>query len=188
MRSGAIRSWLVFSLAILLAGAVWTWLSRAQPGATSSGNIPAPREGFLAPDFSLSDSKGKQIRLSDYRGRPVLVNVWASWCAPCKAEMPAMQRAYTDYQGRGFEILAVNSTSQDSFESASAFAQANGLSFPILYDSQADVARQYQIQSLPTSFFIDNDGMIRDVVIGGPMSEALLRVRIEQLFQTSQEP
>jgi cytochrome c biogenesis protein CcmG, thiol:disulfide interchange protein DsbE len=188
MRSSSPRIWLLFSLAILLTGAAWTWLSRAQPGKTTAGNIPAPRQGFLAPDFSLSDSTGQTIHLADFRGRPVLVNVWASWCGPCKAEMPAMQRVYTDYHQRGFEILAVNSTAQDTPESASAFAQANGLDFPILFDSQGEVARQYQVQSLPTSFFIDKDGAIREVVVGGPMSEALLRVRVEQLFQAGQEP
>jgi len=181
------KTWILLSTAFLLAGAVWTYLSRVDPGIVSAGNIPAPRQGFQAPDFSVTDSNGQLVRLSDLRGRPVLLNIWASWCAPCRAEMPAMQRLYQDYQQRGFEILAVNLTTQDTPEKALAFANELGLTFPILFDSEGEAARLYQVQSLPSSFFIDEQGIIRDVVIGGPMAEALLRIRAEQLFSGSEQ-
>jgi cytochrome c biogenesis protein CcmG, thiol:disulfide interchange protein DsbE len=168
---------------ILLAGLAWIWTSRAVAGETTAGSIPAPRQGFQAPDFSLQNAQGDVVRLSDLRGNPVLVNVWASWCSPCRAEMPAIQRLYQDYQSHGLEILAVNSTTQDSVEKAMAFAQDLGLTFPILFDAEGEVARLHQVQALPSSYFINPDGKIEEVVIGGPMSEALLRVRVEQLLE-----
>jgi peroxiredoxin len=97
--------------------------------------------------------------------------------------MPAMQRLYQDYQELGFEILAVNSTVQDRPDQARAFTEELGLTFPILYDSEGDVTRQYQVRALPTSFFIDPQGIIQEVVVGGPMAEALLRVRAERLLE-----
>jgi len=177
------RAWTMFSLAVLLLGAAWIWLSAAPSGATTNGGIPAPRAGFLAPDFSLADAEGSSITLSDLRGQGVLVNVWASWCTPCQAEMPAMQRVYEEYKDQGFTILAVNATNQDSQSAAQQFAAEKGLTFPILYDVDDSVSRSYNVTALPTSFFIAPDGTIREVIIGGPMAEALLRVRVEQLFE-----
>jgi peroxiredoxin len=177
------QRWTIFSLLILLAGAAWIGISRAPQGSTTGGKIPLPRLGFVAPDFSLSSTSGETVSLANLRGRPVLVNLWTSWCPPCKAEMPALQRVYTDYQDQGLEILAVNSTHQDNLTDAAAFAEELGLSFPILVDGDGDVSRLYALSSLPTSFFIDRQGVIREVVIGGPMSEALLRIRVEQLLE-----
>ena len=113
----------------------------------------------------------------------MLINLWTSWCPPCKSEMPALQRVYADYQGQGFEILAVNATNQDNLADATAFAAQLGLKFPLLVDERGDVSRLYALRSLPTSFFVDSQGVIREVVIGGPMSEALLRIRVEQLLE-----
>ncbi len=113
----------------------------------------------------------------------MLINLWTSWCPPCKAEMPALQRVYEDYQEQGLEILAVNATNQDRLADAAAFAGQLGLTFPILFDEDGEVSLLYQLRSLPTTYFIDRQGIIQDVVIGGPMSEALLRIRIDQLLE-----
>ncbi len=177
------RSTLAIKVIILLLGAGWIWASKAPAGSTTNGKIPAPQEGFLAPDFSLPMlGSNKPVSLSEQRGKVVLVNLWASWCPPCKAEMPAMQRAYKDYAPQGFVILAINATGQDSLANAQAFVQQQGLTFPILLDVDGTAATSYQLHSYPTSFFIGKDGIIRTVVIGGPMSEALLRSRIETLL------
>jgi cytochrome c biogenesis protein CcmG, thiol:disulfide interchange protein DsbE len=173
------------SIAILAAAAAWIYLSRAAPGETTSGKIPAPRAGFLAPDFTLPAASGELIKLSDLRGQPILVNFWASWCGPCRAEMPAMERVYQDYRSKGLQILAVNSTIQDTTQQASAFAGQNNLTFPILFDEQGDATRLYQVRALPTSYFIDENGVISEVVVGGPMSEALLRIRIDQIMKSN---
>ena len=123
------------------------------------------------------------MRLSDLRGQPLLINLWASWCPPCKAEMPAFERAYRDYKEKGFQVLAVNATNQDNLNNAINFVQEYKLSFPILLDTNGEVSRQYHLNSLPTSFFVDRSGVIQQVIVGGPMSEALLRIRIDQLLQ-----
>ena len=175
--------WNLFSIAILLLGAAWIWLSQAGPEITTGGRIPAPKEGFLAPEIALETSSGELIRLSDFRGKPVLVNFWASWCPPCRSEMPAIQRVYTDRKDEDFVVLAVNATNQDNLAAALSFVEQNELTFPILLDQGGEASRAYQLRSLPTSFFIDPEGMIREVVIGGPMSEALLSIRVDQLFQ-----
>jgi peroxiredoxin len=161
----------------------WIWVSRAPQGATTAGKIPAPQVGFLAPAFSLEMPDGREIALDELRGKVVLVNVWATWCPPCRAEMPAMQRVYEEYQAQGFEILAVNSTVQDTLSNLEPFVNEYGLTFPILLDRQGEVTRLYRVMSLPTSFFIGKDGVISEVVIGGPMDEALLKARIENLLK-----
>lgn len=175
--------WRFTSLIILITSAGWIWLSAAEPGDTTYGRIPAPRQGFLAPDFSLQDLNGQQFTLSELRGQTILVNLWATWCPPCKAEMPGMQAIYETYQEQGFLILAVNATFQDSAAAAAAFAEEYQLTFPILLDSSGEVSRVYQMRALPTSFFIDHEGVIQEVVVGGPMSSALLQVRVEQLLK-----
>jgi len=96
--------------------------------------------------------------------------------------MPAMQRAFLDYQDEGVIFLAVNSTSQDSVSAVENFIGQYGITFPILLDKEGDAMDSYQISSLPTTYFIDRSGIIREVVIGGPMAEALLRTRIDKLL------
>jgi peroxiredoxin len=183
-RPSISRYWTVFSLLVLLAGAGWTWASRVAPGSTTAGAVPAPRQGFLAPDFSLETAQGQTITLSELRGQPVLINLWASWCIPCRTEMPALERVYRDYRDRGFVLLAVNATYQDSQQGAYDFAQEHNLTFPILLDRDGKVSSGlYQLRALPTSYFVDPKGTIHEVVVGGPMSEALLRIRVEQLFE-----
>jgi cytochrome c biogenesis protein CcmG/thiol:disulfide interchange protein DsbE len=166
----------------LFSGLAWIWFSRVAPGGTSAGGIPAPHTGFLAPDFSLQTLGGTEIRLSELRGQAVLLNFWASWCPPCRAEMPALERTYQAWQDQGFIILAINATSQDSPEQAQTFAQEYGLSFPVLLDLDGEANLLYQVRSLPTSFFIDPQGVLREIVIGGPMSEALLRIWAQKLL------
>jgi len=176
------QNWTLFSILVLVASAGWITFSTSGAEGTTAGKIPVPHEGFLAPDFELLDASGQSIRLSDLRGQPVLLNVWASWCAPCKAEMPAMQTVYEMYSPAGFTILAVNATIHDDRDSVLAFAGSHGLTFPILFDLDGGASQQYRVRAMPTSFFIDREGIIRRTVFGGPMSEAQLRTEIEQLL------
>lgn len=170
-------------MTLLVLGAAWIVLSAPLPGATTGGKIPAPRQGFLAPDFELQDGQGNAVRLSDLRGQPVLVNFWASWCPPCQAEMPAMQAVHERYAEEGFVILAVNVTAQDSEAAAMDFIASRGLTFQVLFDRNGEASRLYETRALPTSFFIDSQGIIQEVVVGGPMTEALLRTEAEGLLQ-----
>ena len=169
-------------LILLALGALWIPLSATAPAELAEAQS-APAAGFIAPDFALATLEGDQVQLSDLRGQAVLVNLWASWCGPCRAEMPAMQRLYNRYQEQGFEILAVNATNQDNRQSAEAFAREHGLSFSILLDVDGAVSAQYHLRALPSSFFIGPDGVIQDVVVGGPMAEAFLAIRVEQLLE-----
>jgi cytochrome c biogenesis protein CcmG, thiol:disulfide interchange protein DsbE len=180
-----IKRFNLLSVLVLLLGGGWIWFSTALSGETTQGQIPAPQKGFLAPEFSLPTLEGQTYSLAEQRGGPVLINVWASWCPPCRAEMPAMQRVYDDYASQGFTILAVNTTYQDDLNAAVAFIEELELTFPILLDLDGQVSRQYLIRAMPTSFFVDSQGIIQDVVLGGPLSEALLRVRIEQLLEAN---
>ncbi len=173
----------LFSACLLALGAAWVALSMPPAGSVTQGKVPAPRQGFLAPDFELQDIQGQAVRLSDLRGKPVLLNFWASWCPPCQAEMPDMQKVYDSYAARGFVVLAVNTTYQDSQSEAARFAQAHALTFPILLDQTGDASHRYEIRSMPTSFFIDRQGIIQTVVVGGPMSEGLLRSEAERLLK-----
>ncbi len=168
---------------LLVAGLAWTFISADRSGGSTAGQIPAPRQGFLAPDFRLQTIEGESLRLADLRGQAILLNLWATWCPPCRAEMPAIQKMYEEYKEQGLIVLAVNMTVQDDPSAIQPFVRQYGLTFPILLDSEGVAARQYELRSLPSSFFIDRQGIIREIVIGGPMSEALLRTRIETLLQ-----
>ena len=170
------------SLAILLLGASWIWASAAPVNSTTQGNIPAPRTGFIAPGFSLQTLSGQPVRLSELRGQAVLINFWASWCKPCQAEMPAIENVYQDYKDYGLTILAVNTTQNDSNAKITEFISDYGLSFPILLDYEGETSRAYNLMATPTTFFIDPKGVIQDVVIGGPMAEALLRTQVEKIL------
>jgi peroxiredoxin len=167
---------------LLLASAAWIWASRVPASAAGPGQIASPRAGFPAPDFTLATAAGETIRLSDLRGQVVILNLWASWCGPCRAEMPDLEAVYTRNQPRGLVVLGVNSTVQDDPAAAAAFAAERGVTFPILYDLEGAVSRRYLLRALPTTFFVDRAGIIRSVIIGGPMSPATLESQVETLL------
>jgi peroxiredoxin len=165
-----------------VAGAAWIWLSRVPASAAGAGQIASPRAGFPAPDFTLETPEGEALSLADFRGQVVVVNLWASWCLPCRAEMPALEGVYAENRARGLAVLAVNSTHQDRADAAVAFAEDLGLTFPILLDPQGAVSRRYLLRALPTTFFVDRRGVIRSVIVGGPMSPATLQSQVESLL------
>jgi peroxiredoxin len=169
---------------ILLAlGLAWIFVSTDKSGASTSGKIPAPQQGFLAPDFELKTPTGETIELSDLRGKAVLVNLWATWCPPCREEMQTIEKVYQEYKEQGFTVLAVNMTYQDDPLAVMPFVNEQKLTFPILLDESGHMGNANQLRSLPSSYFIRRDGIINEVVIGGPMSEALLRTRIEDILK-----
>jgi cytochrome c biogenesis protein CcmG, thiol:disulfide interchange protein DsbE len=171
------------SLSLLILGAAWIAGTALWVPAPRLAAIPVARQGFLAPDFELNTLTGEKIRLSQLAGKPVIINFWASWCPLCKSEMPAIQKVWEHYQAQGVVVLAINATYQDSADAATAFAKNEGLSFPILLDSNGFTNHLYQVQALPTTYFIDKFGLIRKVVLGGPMSEVLLTAQVSQLLE-----
>ena len=136
--------------------------------------------GDLAPDFELTTLEGKTVRLSDYRGQRVFINFWATWCPPCRAEMPDMQKLYeeTDVD---IEILAVNIIeSEKSEKDVTEFVKDFGLTFPILLDENTDVATTYQVQAYPTSYMIDSTGRIQ-FIAPGAMNHDFMLQEIEKM-------
>jgi len=176
--------WLSLTALVAIVGGLWISTSAAPAAATTGGRIPSPRQGFLAPDFDLDrmTQDGHQ-QLSSLRGQVVIVNFWASWCPPCRAEMPDLQRTYDAYHDQGLEILAVNATSQDSEQAARDFAEEYGLDFSILLDRDGLASNLYLTRALPSTYFIDRQGVIQKVIVGGPMSATTLQSTVESLLQ-----
>ena len=130
----------------------------------------APPGTELAPDFQLPNLEGQSISLSDFRGEPVLVNFWASWCGPCIYEMPFIQEVYEEWSGQGLVVLAINKG--ESLSTAKDFMQSGNFSFPVLLDINQYVALEYNVRSIPTTFFIDKDGIIQAIKVGPFLSKA----------------
>lgn len=175
--------WTAVIAVVLILGGAWIVISRVPPdaGAAASALEPAPAAGHPAPDFTLQTLDGRQVSLSDFRGRPVIVNFWATWCPPCRAEMPEFQNAYLEYQDRGLVILGVNSTVQDDPELVPGFVAEFGLTFPILLDEEGEATSAYRILGLPTSVFIDSRGVVKEVFTG-PVNKAYIAAQIPGLF------
>jgi cytochrome c biogenesis protein CcmG/thiol:disulfide interchange protein DsbE len=168
---------------LLILGAAWTFQSRVPVSSSQRLVSPAsPKEGFAAPDFALDLLDGGQLTLSELRGHPVILNLWASWCLPCRKEMPAIERVFQRYQDAGLIVVGLNMTSEDSTSDVSAFVQEFGLTFPIALDRDGLARERYQLLGLPSTYFIDESGIIRSVVVGGPMGEATIRSKVEDLL------
>ena len=139
-------------------------------------------KGEKAPDFQLITLDGDEVKLSDYRGKKVLLNFWATWCPPCRAEMPHM-KTYYDEQAKdeNVVILAVNLTTEDKgLGKIQDFVEEFELEFPIPMDENGDVGALYQAVSIPTSYAIDTEGRIQNKVVG-PMDETMMEQLIEEL-------
>lgn len=126
---------------------------------------PEPTVGHQAPDFTAPDVHGRPVRLTDYRGkRAILLNFWATWCVPCRLEMPTMEQAYREYRSRGLEILAVSIDVGHLpvvGATVTQFMEELNLTFPALLDPEMEVARRYRVFGIPVSFLIDREGIIR---------------------------
>jgi peroxiredoxin len=134
--------------------------------------------GNTAPDFTLTNLKGEEVSLSDMRGKGVFINFWATWCGPCKREMPLMEKHYQEVKDEGIEILAVNIA--ESNVAVSSFIERMGVSFPVLLDSNPDrvVTQRYGVGALPASYFIDKDGNIVGHYVG-EMNRNILKEHLE---------
>lgn len=154
------RQWMVVGIVLAgLALGVWA-LMRFGP---ATGPI---QPGSRAPQFRALDiATGDSVSLADYRGKVTLVNIWATWCGPCRAEMPSMQQAYAQLRDRGFEIAAV-SIDEGSIEDVKAFQREFGLTFDILHDRSGRIQQVYQTTGVPESFLLDRNGVIVKRLIG----------------------
>lgn len=180
MKRAFYKSPYLWAAVLVVAVVTVAWVGRE--------NYQPITTGTAAPDFVATDMAGDPVHLSDYRGRVVLVNVWATWCAPCRNEMPSMQRLYEALQDTDFEILAVSIDAQPGQQSdggqvggnLEAFATELGLTFPILHDPAGEIERIYQTTGVPETFLVGRDGMIYKKVAGGtewdaPVNQELVR-------------
>lgn len=135
----------------------------------------APILKRAAPDFALRDASGQVVRLSDLKGKVVWVNFWATWCVPCKQELPDIQKVYAEKHDEGLEVLEVNY--QEDVATATEFFAARSLTLPMLLDNSGSVYEQYRLQGLPDSFFIDRDGNLAALQFGF-LTEAKMRERL----------
>ena len=138
------------------------------PQASAPSSIPSPNEGIqvgnVALDFQFPSQDQEPVFLSDLRGRPVVLNFWATWCGPCVSEMPYLQEIHEEYSEEGLVLLAINAGESPS--RVEQFLQSNNLALPVLLDTSGVINQQYHIQWLPTTLFIDEDGIIQSRSIG----------------------
>lgn len=145
---------LILVFALIIAGAVV--LYNKLKGGASGGNVA--QDVQKAPDFTVEDYNGNHVSLGDFAGKPVVLNIWASWCPPCKAEMPDFEAAYKKY-GDEVVFLMVNATGgQEMVASAKSFIESSGYTFPVYFDTSYEVSYSYQATSIPKTFFIDKEG------------------------------
>lgn len=172
--------WAIGIVFVALIGLAWIAYSQ-EPESREAGATDlteAAIAGYLAPRFSLQNTFGEEISLEEFRGRPVVLNFWATWCPPCRAEIPHLQDASTKYHGQAI-ILGVDQG--EPLSVVADFAASYGMTYPLLLDTDAAVSRQYGVVALPQTFFIDADGVIKEVYTG-IINRAILEDRIEKLL------
>ncbi|MBI4787861.1 MAG: redoxin domain-containing protein [Chloroflexi bacterium] len=178
-------------IAIIVTLGLLTLILSACSGLSLAGLNAAPSSGSarpttvkvgdLAPEFILKSMTGDEIVLSKLEGRPVIINFWATWCGPCREEFPALVRKYKQYQEQGLVIIGINFQDENSDEGIRTFMRNTLVNFPIVRDTGERVGRMYRVNGLPTSIFVDRKGIVRDIVVGGPMTDDFLDKQIAKI-------
>lgn len=156
-------------------------LAQAAPVAADPQIETKPEIGFLAPDFNLATLDGQSVRLEDLRGRPVVISYWATWCVPCKKELPILEQLSQEYASTGIQIITIDAIEQDNLDNVHGLVGELGLTLPVLLDQQNQFQSSYKQLFFPTSYFIDANGVIRWIKLGDA-PEALLRENVEKLI------
>jgi len=162
----------IFLIAALIVGGLSFFFIQSPGNAVVSVEV-GTEIGMQAPDFTLTNMNDQEVSLSDYRGQKVFLNFWASWCPPCKKEMPDMQKLHEEY-GDEVVILAVNVG--ESKSTAANFMMENGLKFTVLLDSNKSTAQNYLVRGIPTSYFLDQNGVIQEKVVGAISYQRMLEL------------
>lgn len=156
-----------------------------EPESDGQAEDATEEEATPAPDFTVYDADGEAVKLSDYFGKPIVLNFWASWCGPCKSEMPEFNEKYLELKD-DVEFLMVNMTdgSRETVETAKAYIEEQGFSFPVFYDTDIDAAMAYSVYSLPATYLIDKDGNVEAHAIGA-ISGEILQQGIDMIYEQS---
>lgn len=151
------------------------------PAATEAPAAAGPVQRYMATDFTVYDADGQAVRLSDMRGKPVVVNFFASWCGPCKMEMPYFEECYKEYGDQViFMMVDLCGYDNDTREAADEMVAAGGYTFPVYYDTDGSAMMAYAIRSMPTTIFVSADGELKGRQTGA-MNEATLRATVEKM-------
>lgn len=164
------------AVAVLIGLIFWGFYSAEKPNSSSNSISSSSKltvgidEGNLAPDFELKTLDGNSIRLSSLKGKKVILNFWATWCPPCRSEMPDIEKFYVDQKDKGLEVLAVNLTNAEKNRADVApFLKSFGITFPVVLDEKGSIGELYDVYSIPASFIIDTQGVIQKKLVG-PMT------------------
>ena len=169
------------------------WLAATHPLGGTSGGAASSSGGALtgktAPDFTLKDPSGKSVSLKQFRGKPVIVNFWATWCEPCKQEMPELEQLYREHQRDGLVVLGVSIDSPQDAKLVPEFLKqgspaVGSYTFPVVLDDQQQVTRQYHLLGVPSSFFVDKDGVVR-VIQPRVMDRALMLEGLKHILPSA---
>ena len=185
--------WNGLIVGVLVVGSIFVWVTRVKPLGSDAAAIalrppalevaePAPITDHPAPDFVLRSLAGLDVQLSALKGQVVLINVWATWCPPCRAEMPTIQATYEQYRDRGFTVVTINQ--KEDSRTVAAYMREQGLTLTTLLDNDGAVSAIYQARVLPSSFFVDRNGVIRGIY-RGPLPRSVITGTVEQLLQES---
>ena len=152
------------------------------PAETSGNSAAVTEEVKTAPDFTMTDADGSELALSDFLGKPIVINFWATWCSPCKSELPTFDAAYATY-GEDVQFIMLNLTDgyRDTVDGVKKFVADGGYTFPVYFDTALDGANTYGAYSIPMTVFIDKSGAVTYQKIG-VISESLLTSKIEALL------
>jgi len=164
-------NWIILTIVAAVLGAVWIGVNRVDASDDNfAGRSPSPDIGHSAPDFVLLTPNGEELALSDLRGTPVLVNFWATWCPPCRAEIPALEQTYRQF---GDDVLVLGVDVQENPGRVATFIQEHDMTYPVVVDETADIAETYRVRAFPTSYLIDERGVIIKIY-SGPVNQPLL--------------
>jgi len=184
-RAGALRNILAtIAVGLVIVGLVWFFDRPNAAGVqaitlSAAPSGPAPRLEREAPDFTVRTLDGEDVKLSDFRGRPVWINFWATWCPPCRAETPDIQEVYEAHESDGLVVLAISIG--ESRNTVAGYVERTGTTFTIGLDEATRIAAQYRIVGIPTHFFIDRDGVLREWRIGS-MSKKTMENKVKEIL------
>lgn len=169
--------WFLVTVLVLLGGSTWLWMNREPVDALALRTEPAPAVGHPAPDFTLTTLDGQPFALGE-QDLPIVLNFWATWCGPCRRELPELQRAAEQYDG---SVAIVGVDQGEEAGVVQQYVDELGLTFAIPMDEEFEVGELYNVRGLPTTFFIDRNGIIRDVW-AGEMNSITLAEKIRTIF------